>query len=224
LEVPPIRLEVRSDADTVTSIRYEHKWPPPATDWIRWWFHPDGRLDESKPTTGKQSFRMRGHGLHYSHRFDADTEIIGPMSTRLSISLPNGGDVCLFVGVRKVRNGRIVAFEGAYGFRGGMVTHGIRKASLHIAGLDGQPRDDIAQFLAPNQIVPVDIELMPSATLFRPGEELQVVVSGRWFYARNPFTGQFPAYYEKSPRGLCNIHLGSAESGYLDVPVQAVPS
>src|SRR5699024_3047164 len=102
-----------------------------------------------------------------------------------------------------------------------MITHGIRKASLHIAGFDGRPRDDVAQLLAPNQVVPVDAEPMPSAALFRAGEALQGVVSARWLYARNPFTGQFPAYYETRPRRMCSIHLGSAESGYLDVPVQA---
>lgn len=220
LEVPPIRLEVREDADTVTSFRYEQEWPPTATEWTRWWFHPDGRLDEATPTESTQSFRTRGNGLRYSHRFDADTEIIGPMRARLSISLVNGGDACLFVGVRKIRNGRTVAFEGAYGFRGGLVTHGLRKASLHIAGADERPRDDIAKLLARNEVVPIDIDVMPSATLFRAGEELQVVVSGQWFYARNPFTGQFPAYYEKSPRGRCTVHLGPDRAGYLDVPIQ----
>lgn len=41
------------------------------------------------------------------------------------------------------------------------------------------------------------------------------------FYARNPFTGQFPAYYEKSPRGRCTVHLGPSADSHLEIPVQA---
>lgn len=62
--------------------------------------------------------------------------------------------------------------------------------------------------------------MLPSATLFLAGEELQLLIRGRWFYARNPFAGQFPAYYEKSPRGRCTVHLGPAVDGHLDIPIQ----
>jgi uncharacterized protein len=220
LDVPLVRIEVRSDADTVTSVRHEQQWPPAATVWARWQLHPDGRLDESVAEGGARSFRTRGRGLAYTHRFKADTEVVGPMCLRLSVELKGGGDVHVFAGIRKLRDGRPVAFEGAYGFRGALVTHGIRKASHHVIGTDGGPRDDIAEPLPPRQIVPVDIELLPSATLFRAGEELQLLIRGRWFYARNPFTGQFPAYYEKSPRGRCTVHLGLAVDGYLDIPIQ----
>ncbi|HEX6338810.1 MAG TPA: CocE/NonD family hydrolase [Jiangellaceae bacterium] len=219
-DLPPVRLEIRSDADTVTSVRYERHWPPQATVWTRWRLHPDGRLDESPSLGGRKSFRTRGRGLVYTHRFTADTEIVGPMRLRLSVEVEGGGDAHLFAGVRKLRRGRPVAFEGAYGFRGALVTHGIRKASHHVIGPGGTPRDDVAEPLLPGQIVPVEIELLPSATFFRSGEDLELVIQGRWFYARNPFTGQFPAYYEKSPRGRCAVHLGPSADSHLEIPVQ----
>lgn len=220
LDLPPVRLEVRSDADTVTSVRHEQQWPPAATVWTRWQLQPNGRLDDSVSREGAQPFRTRGRGLVYTRRFETDTEIVGPMRLRLSVELKNGGDMCVFAGVRKLRDGRPVAFEGAYGFRGALVTHGIRKASHHVTRTDGAPRDDVAQPLRPRQIVPVEVELPSSATLFRAGEKLQLVIRGRWFYARNPLTGQFPAYYEKSPRSRCTVHLGPTVDGYLDIPIQ----
>lgn len=221
LAVPPVRLEVRSDADTVTSVRDEHQWPPAATDWQRWSLHPDGRLDPSVPLEGARLLRTRGSGLRFTHRFEAETEIVGPMRLRLSVSLARGGDACLFVGVRKVRDGQEVAFENAYGFRGALFTHGIRRLSHHVLGVDGRPRADIAEELLPGQMVPVEIELLPSATLFEAGSELHLEIRGRWFYARNPLTGQFPAYYESSGRGRCTVHLGPGADGHLEVPVQS---
>lgn len=152
---------MRSDADTVTSVRHEQQWPPAATVWARWQLHPDGRLDESAAEGGARSFRTRGRGLAYTHRFKADTEVVGPMRLRLSVELKGGGDVHFFAGIRKLREGRPVAFEGAYGFRGALVTHGMRKASHHVIGTDGGPRDDIAEPLPPRRIVPVDIECYP---------------------------------------------------------------
>jgi predicted acyl esterase len=65
----------------------------------------------------------------------------------------------------------------------------------------------------------VDISLLPSATLFRKGEQLRLVVQGRWFSARNPLLGQFPAAYERGPRGSCVLHCGGEHGARLRVPV-----
>src|SRR5699024_9395587 len=126
------------------------------------------------------------------------------------------------VGVRKVRDGRKVEFESSYGFRGSLITHGIRRVSHHVPGADG-PRDDIAQVLAPGQIVPGELDLPPSATRVEAGSELHLEIRGRWFYARNPLTGQFPAYYERSARGRCTIQLGPDAGAWLAVPLQPEP-
>ncbi|TDC95673.1 CocE/NonD family hydrolase [Actinomadura sp. 7K507] len=219
--LPPVRLEVREDADTVTSVRRERHWPPDGTTWQRWHLQRDGGFsDRPGPSPATSSFRTRRGSLVHRHRFQTDTEIIGPMRLRLAVEV-EGGDVNVFAGVRKLHGGRPVAFESAYGFRGSLVTSGMRKASHHILDADGRPRDDVAEPLQPGQIVQLEIELLPSATLFKAGEDLELEIQGRWFHARNPFTGQFPAYYEKSPRGTCTVHLGPGHDTYLEVPAQA---
>lgn len=47
--------------------------------------------------------------------------------------------------------------------------------------------------------------MLLAPTLFEAGSELHLEFTGRWFYAHNPLTGQFPAYYERSARvgALC---------------------
>jgi hypothetical protein len=76
-----------------------------------------------------------------------------------------------------------------------------------------------SQPLKPNEIVPVDIALGPSATLFRRGERLRLVVSGRWLWSGNPLTGQFPAAFPRGPHGKCTLHWGPDRAAYLLVPV-----
>lgn len=53
------------------------------------------------------------------------------------------------------------------------------------------------QPLHPGQVVAVDVALSPSATLFRAGQQLRLLVAGRWLVSRNPLSGQFPAAYPR---------------------------
>jgi predicted acyl esterase len=55
--------------------------------------------------------------------------------------------------------------------------------------------------------------------LFRAGETLRLVVAGRWLWPVNPLTGQFPAAYQKSPRGKATVHWGPRRQARLLVPV-----
>lgn len=216
-ELPAVRLEVREDADTITSVRREQQWPPVQTQWQAWHLHPDGSLGHRPSAPATVSFHTRRGSLRFTRRFEADTEIVGPMTLRLAVETSGIDDVCVFAGVRKLHKGRPVAFENAFGFRGSLITNGIRRASHRRVDEHGNHRDDVTELLSPGQVVEMAIELLPSATLFRAGEELQLQIQGRWFYARNPLTGQFPSYYEKSKSGRCIVHLGGATA--LDVPV-----
>jgi predicted acyl esterase len=71
----------------------------------------------------------------------------------------------------------------------------------------------------PLTAVQVDLALGPSATLYRAGETLRLVVAGRWLWPRNPLTGQFPAAYQKGRGGRCTVHWGPGRQARLLVPV-----
>jgi predicted acyl esterase len=64
----------------------------------------------------------------------------------------------------------------------------------------------------------VEVGLGPSATLFRAGEQLRLVVAARWLSPRNPLTGQFPAWYEGSSRGRVTLHWGPQREAHLLIP------
>ena len=127
--------------------------------------------------------------------------------------------------MEKWRGRRYIPFEGSYGFGRDRITTGWLKASLW--ALDQQasrPFDPVPAFsqlqpLAPGQVVQADIALGPSATCFRAGDILRLVLAGRWLWPRNPLTGQFPASYEKGPQGSCTMHGGPERQARLLVPV-----
>jgi uncharacterized protein len=186
----------------------------------------DGNLSDA-PTTASQAvgFDMRSGRAEFTWEVPEDTEITGPMALRLFLDVEQAEDVYLFAGVQKLRAGRVVSFEGSYGFGFDQVTTGWLKASLR--KLDPNPSFqrgplhtyDEVQPLREGEILPVDIALLPSATFFRQGEQLRLVVQGRWFSNRNPLFGQFPVAYERGPRGTCVLHCGGQHTARLEIPL-----
>ncbi len=127
--------------------------------------------------------------------------------------------------MEKWRDGRVVGFEGSYGYGRDRVSTGWQRVSLRALDpeLSRPWRAGAALHrtapLAPGDIVAVDVALLPSATLFRAGEQLRLVVAGRWPVPRNPVTGQFPAAYPTSRRGRVILYWGPSHDAHLLVPV-----
>lgn len=222
---PRIRLEVRDSRDVVTSVRNEENWPLDRTDWRPLYLTAAGLAASPPLSAGHITFDMRSRGACWEWTVPADTEITGPMALRLWVEAHAADDIDLFAGVEKWRGRSYVPFEGSYGFGRDRVTTGWLKASLRsLDERSSRPFDPVPacthrQPLAPGQIVPADIALGPSATSFRTGETLRLVVAGRWLWPLNPLTGQFPAAYQKGPKGQCTVHWGPDHQARLLVPV-----
>lgn len=223
-DVPRVRVEVREDASTVVAVLDETEWPPVGTHWVSRWLDAAGRLSTARTEPGSTAFDLRRGRARFTARFDEDTDVIGSMWLRVALELQGTDDMCLFAGIRKERAGKVVGFEGSYGFDRALVTFGMIKPSQR--ALD-QDRSQLArpfhpdtdrQPLSPGEIVTVDIELRPSATRFRAGERLHLDIQGRWFFPTNPLTGQFPGRYERSPKGTCVLHTGGDHDAALHLP------
>jgi uncharacterized protein len=220
-----VRLEVREDRDTVTSVREEAEWPLARTRWRPMYLAAAGALTADQPrTAGHVDFESRSRAASFSWTIPEDIELTGPMAARLWVQLEGCDDANLFVGVEKWRDGRFVGFEGSYGFGRDRVTTGWQRVALR--ALDpgqSRPFEPVAACADPQpvgagEVVAVDVALGPSATLFRAGEQLRLVVAGRWLWPRNPLVGQFPAAYAKSPRGRVILHWGPGHDAHLFVP------
>lgn len=223
--LPRVRLEVRESRDRIVEVRDESSWPLESTRWTALHLTGGGLSTEPANQRGSISFDTRSRGARFGWTLPADTEISGPTALRLFVEVSGGDDVDLFVGVEKWRGSEYVPFEGSYGFGHDRITTGWLRASLRALDEDrSRPFEPVPTFtqrqpLGPGQVVQVDVPLGPSATLFRAGEQLRLVVAGRWLWPRNPFTGQFPAAYERGARTECTLHWGADRDAHLLVPV-----
>ncbi len=220
-----VRLEVREDRDTIAAVREETEWPLARTRWRPMYLARAGVLAAEQPqTAGSITFETRSRAAAFSWMVPADIELTGPMVARLWVELDGCDDANLFVGVEKWRDGRFVGFEGSYGYGRDRVTTGWQRVALRALDPElSQPWEPVAACTEPQpvragEVVAVDVALGPSATLFRAGEQLRLVVGGRWLCPRNPLTGQFPAAYPNPRRGHVTLHWGPRYDAQLLIP------
>ncbi|MCC7127934.1 MAG: CocE/NonD family hydrolase [Microbacteriaceae bacterium] len=223
---PRVRLEVRESRDVIAEVREEKEWPLARTNWTRLYLGEDGALVAAAASNGGTArFRSRRNGLSFDYRFDRDTELSGPASLKLSVSLKGAEDANLFAGIEKWTDGKYVPFEGSYGYGRDRIAVGWQRLALR--RIDPElstefvpvPSLDTLELPSPGEIVPVQIALSSSSTLFRAGDTLRLVIAGRWLAPHNPLTGHFPAWYEASPRGTCEVHWGGESGSSLLVPI-----
>jgi predicted acyl esterase len=223
--LPAVTLEVRESTDRIVEVRAEHEWPLARTEWTPLHLSEAGLRFDVPVADGSARFRIRDGGARFGHTFADDTELTGPMALRLFVSVADTDDVDLVVGVEKWRGGRYVAFEGSYGFGRDRVTTGWQSASLRALDEErSRPYQPVPTFterrpLKAGEVVAVDVALGASSTRFRAGDQLRLVVAGRWLWPRNPLTGQFPAAYRTRRAGSCTLHWGPDHDARLLVPV-----
>ncbi len=222
---PRVRLEVRESRDRIAAVRTEQDWPLARTQWQPLFLAADGALSAVAPQReGAATFHTRRHAVAFSHTFTEDTELTGPMAARLWVEIDRGSDLSIFAGIEKWRGDRWVGFEGSYGYGRDRVATGWQRAALRELdrqrSTEAQPVHTFRtlQLLRPGEIVPVEVALGPSSTLFRAGESLRLVVAGRWLAPRNPFTGQFPAAYRRTKPANCTVHWGPLQPARLLIP------
>ena len=221
---PPVRLAIYDAGPEPIAVAGEESWPPKDINWqtLRLNACTKTLAEEAAPkSTASASFDTRRGMMQFTWLVPNDIDIIGPMALRLYVEARGAEDVFLFAGIRKIRSGVEINFEGSFGFSGDMVSKGWQRAAHR--ELDEklssptQPthKNLRADPLLPGEIVLVDIALQPHATRFRKGDLLRLDIQGRWHYPRNPLFGQFPTYYQSSPKAKCILHTGGPFDAHL---------
>ncbi|MCV7075595.1 CocE/NonD family hydrolase [Mycobacterium szulgai] len=225
-EPPRVRLEVRERGDVISEVRTEQEWPLARTQWRDLYLAEDGHLGTSAPTVdGSVTFRTRRRAAAFTFPVETDLELTGPMSLALWVSVEGADDVTLFVGVEKWVGDQWIPFEGSYGFGRDRVATGWQRASLReINTQQSTEYEPVHTFrrqqpLSPGEIVPVEVALGPSATVFHAGDRIRLLVAGRQLAPRNPLYGAFPALYVPGPPARCTLHWGAQRPARLRVPV-----
>ncbi|MEN0064411.1 MAG: CocE/NonD family hydrolase [Myxococcota bacterium] len=194
--LPRVRLELRDD-ETKSWVRDEAAFPPARTVPTPISFNPAMLAPGRRRTLDGATvvFDARLGEAVFVYTFTEDTEVCGFARLTLHVSLDDPkaecDDAIVVAQLHKVVPGekgemRRVAFPGVMGDRHEGVSRGYLRLSHHVGhdealstALQPHNRHDRAEPLQQNQIVTARIALNPSATRFRQGDELHVIITGK---------------------------------------------
>ena len=222
---PPVIVKIyERDGPPVAEIAAD-EWPPAGLEIVT--RHVDNVTGTLSDRPGDRSaalaFRTRTDALTWRWVMTHDVDVVGPMALTVHVSVDGADDTVLTAAVRKFRAGREVYFQGSYGFAHDVVSKGWQRVAHRelddALTTELQPVHTHARSepVAPGEVVPVQLALLPHATRFRAGDELRLEVRGRWLFPRNPLTGQFPAGYQRPPAATCVVLAGGEHDSTLRV-------
>ncbi|MEN9506312.1 MAG: hypothetical protein RI958_2238 [Actinomycetota bacterium] len=186
--VPAVRLEVRRSLEEY-EVRVEDEFPPKRATETVWYLDTAGRslVPEAMAEVSSASYDSRSADdrLVFHHSFAEDTEISGPMALRCFMATSAGFDLDLFVGIRKIDDrGTEVPFWNRLS-RSEIVTRGWLRASRRpdpasvVDSLVPVADYEHERLVVPNEVVELNVEILPSSTLFEAGASLVLELRGR---------------------------------------------
>jgi predicted acyl esterase len=235
---PKVMVEVR-ESNGVGIFRAEKEWPLARTQYTKLYLNAAKGALEKEPVreTATVSYDSNVPELAEADRaifditFDEDTELTGYMKLRVFMSCDAADDMDVFVGLHKLdKDGKVVPFAYYAQFDDGPVALGWLRASHR--ELDPQKSTEWQpvhphtreQKIKPGDVVPLDIEIWPSGTLFKAGEQLRLIVQGDDLNRYS--TTIAPVYFRHTAtsvnKGRHVIHAGGNYESYLLAPV--IPS
>ena len=227
-ELPRVRFEVRQRFYEGKT-RFAGDFPLPGTQYRALY------LDTSKGTLSEDPVKAEG-SVRYSAKknaaerdraeftftFKERTELVGNMKLKLWVSAEGADDVDLEVGLKKFdRDGNEVFFADFNHMENGMVASGwLRVSHRELDEAKSTPqqpwlRHERIQKLKAGEIVPAEVEILPSGTAFEAGDELRLIVQGHeilQFAYRNHHEDTVNA-------GHHVLHAGGKYDSHLLVPV-----
>lgn len=226
---PRVMIEVR-ERYFVGNLRAEREWPLAHTRYEKLYLRSDGTLGGSLAQEGAVRYAVGGRTgeaqrTQFEYAFSKRIELTGHMKLRLWVEAVGGDDMDLFVAIQKVdRSGEIVPFPFFSNHEDGPVALGWLRVSHR--ELDEEKSTPYRPYLthrseqklAAGEVVPVEIEIWPSSTLFEAGERLLIVVQGSDIYAY-PEEMNTPGHAATVNRGAHVIHTGGKYNSHLLVPV-----
>ncbi|MEX0344395.1 MAG: CocE/NonD family hydrolase [Rhizobiaceae bacterium] len=219
---PAIRFEVRETIDKFT-VREADDWPLSSTVYTPLYLDASRALLVNRKPEQQATLRydaQQGEAV-FRLTFDKATELVGNMKLKLWVEAEGASDMDLFVAVKNFNvEGEEVTFYGKAGYVKHPVALGWMRVSLREPDPDRSTKAQPVQAferslpLEAGEIVPVEIEILPSGTRFLPGETLALAVRGFDHVAHGSL-----AHDNTVNEGTHVIHSGGDYDSHLLVPV-----
>lgn len=226
LDWPKVQIEIRERYYQGT-VRAEREWPLARQKLTELFLNAaNANLSLDRPAKeATVGYDAKTGSVKFEHTFAERTELTGYMKLRLWIEARGSNDADLFVAIEKLdRTGERVPFTFMSEYDIGPVALGWLRASHReldpVLSTPDQPchlhQRELP--LGPGEIVPVDIEIWPSSTLFDAGEKLQVLIQGHDIYT---FPGVRHTQMHEDTRNVGEhiLYTGGRYDSHLLVPV-----
>jgi predicted acyl esterase len=228
---PRVTLEIR-EKFYVGNSRTENEWPLARTQYTKIFLNArDGKMsktpfeNESHVRYNVDDINDKTQNAMFEFEFEDRTELTGYIKLKLWVQADGSDDMDLFVAIEKMdRAGYLVPFPFFGNHDDGPVALGwLRVSHRELDERKSKPHQPIHKHqremkLKPGEIVPIEIEIWPSSTLFERGEKLRVVVQGSdiYWYPNERHTNGHLATVNK---GEHVIYTGGKYDSHLLVPV-----
>lgn len=224
---PPVLLHVRERHGSATA-HAAKQWPVEGTCYTRLFLDvATGSLQPDCPANESQMsydpLDQDGEA-RFVHKFATDVDLVGYMKLHLTVSALEADDMDLFVVLEKYSEGARVPFTHWAVFEDGPVAHGWLRLSRReldpARSTDYQPvlTNRSEWKLEPGRVVEADIEILPSGTRFRAGDELHLRIKGHDIY-NYPKPQLYMRHEDTVNGGQHVLHTGPAAQSHLLIPV-----
>ena len=190
-ETPRVRIEVR-DYFYDGRERYFDDFPIPETDYRPLYLDAANNSLNSAPVDDQAQSRYAAQktgseadSTTWEYIFDEAVDLIGHMKLKLWVSAEDANDLDLHIAVKKFdKHGNEVYFPDFQHIENGLAASGwLRVSHRELDEEKSTPwqpwlKHERLLKLAPDDIVPCEVEILASATGFRAGDKLQLIVQG----------------------------------------------
>jgi putative CocE/NonD family hydrolase len=220
---PRVRIDVMDAFDCdYQSQRKENEFPLDRTVYERYYLDAEKMTMQTSPVAveSKVSYDANTEEAVFDMEFKEDTELTGYISLHMFVEADGHDDMDMFINIQKAdQDGNWIPWTtlgephpGAWG-----------KIRVSHRELDPELSTKFQPVMAhkrelklsKGEIVPIDVEIVPSSRIWHKGEKLRVQIAGR--YIRE---GWFePLAWDTDNHGKHILHTGGQYESYIQVPV-----
>ena len=233
--MPKVRIDVMDAYDVdYQEQRAETAWPIKRTEYRKLYLDATTALEsvetdhvqtfelgpEPVATEAKACYNPVDEEIRFEWTLPEDTEITGHMTLHLWLECDGFDDMDLFINIQKASaDGTWIPWitldephPGAWGK--------CRASRRRLDEKLSRPHRPVlantdVQKLAPGEVVPVDIAIVPTARVYHKGERFRIQIAGR--YIRE---GWFePLAWDEENKGTHIVHTGGQYDSWIEIPV-----
>lgn len=220
---PKVRLEVQDVGElNYQENRPENAFPLKRTKYQKLYLNAADSSMKTEPLQDESNVKYdsKTGEVTFDYRFEEDTELTGYMKLRLWVAAESYNDMDLFINVQKLStNGEflpITLFGEPHPGVWGKMRVSRRKLDEKLStSFNPVQAHTCDEKLEPGQIVPVDIEIVPTSRIWHKGQQIRVQIAGR--YIREDWFE--PLKWDEDNEGNHIVYTGGKYDSYLQIPV-----